>query len=140
MKNYTIEEKQILLVAIDHYIDAGERVRQILTGDDKNEFVQKLWKIQELHAKLILDVHPIELRTEDNGNRNIYDSIGFKCYLCGNPDTISFPETPIVDDHYICNMCFIKHEPELSKKILESNIKFLEQWDAELTGKDSLPF
>jgi hypothetical protein len=56
MKNYTNEEKKILLAAIDHYIDAGERARNILTGEDKDEFTQKLWKIQELRTKFSKDL------------------------------------------------------------------------------------
>ena len=56
MEKYTIEEKIILVNALDHYILEGERTRNILTGEDKDEFVQKLWEIKELREKFPHDV------------------------------------------------------------------------------------
>jgi hypothetical protein len=117
MKKFTIEEKQILIDAIDHYIDAGERARHILTGEIKDEHLQRLFKIKDLRAKLLLDCNPIEyLRTEDEGNKNIYDKWYFYCFLCGETGRVSFPKNPVVADHYICGKCFEKYEPELYKK------------------------
>ena len=120
MKNYNIDEKQILLAAIDHYINAGEHARNILTGEDKDEFTQNLWKIQELRAKLILDFAPI---TTEELNPSNADYI--KCCLCRNTDVLQYPEMRGIISGFgnICNKCFSEHNPELYKIACKETLK-----------------
>ncbi|HBE42435.1 MAG TPA: hypothetical protein DDW27_14770 [Bacteroidales bacterium] len=109
MEKFTIEEKETLLNAIDHYIGDRQRFRHVLTGDDKDKFVQETWKIQELRVKLILDIAPIEIKPS-------IDLWERPCILCGMADSPGVIEWAYVDNKPICQLCFKKHYPEAYEK------------------------
>jgi len=121
MEKYTIEEKQILIEALDQYITIHNRPRPEWLEPPDGVITIDLTPLKELWAKLILEISPIKIKTEDMGNKNVYDSWYFYCHLCGKTDRFSFPENPVIDNHHICSECFKKYEPELYKKTMESN-------------------
>jgi len=120
MKKYTIEEKQILLSAMDHYIDGCNHARNILTGEDKDKLIQKLWKIQELRAELIFDIQPITIEPLSPSNADY----AF-CCLCGESDVLNYPEMRGIISGYgqVCKKCFEKHSPELYKEACKKTQK-----------------
>jgi hypothetical protein len=146
MKTYTNVEKETLLNAIDHYIDAGEHARNILTDENKDRFIQELWKIRELRIKLILDIAPIKAGEAQ-------DLFKRPCILCGTRDRGGSPEWGFVDGKKICDTCFEKYEPKLFTEIQKRNKEYwikeypenfnpdgtLKQGELVL-GDDSLPF
>lgn len=79
MKKYTVEEKTILLIGLDHYIDSLETTRSILhdTGNENgNALAPALTKFRDLRVKLMLDNTPIEIKS----NNLLFRST---CPLCG---------------------------------------------------------
>jgi hypothetical protein len=142
MEKFTIAEKEILLQSLEHYIDAGERTRHILTGEDKDKFIQELWKIKELRAKLILDLNSIIVIS----NNSMYS---FNCCLCGQGDDSGYPKQATIEGYGdICFECFKKYKPELYEKTMKENyatetlIDIPEGTDLNNlhTEADSLPF
>jgi hypothetical protein len=119
MGTYSIEEKQILLDTMDNYIDESEHIKQILTGEDKDKFVQKLWKIQDLRIKLILDIAPINIKPTDDLDRSERP-----CILCGVFDNPGVIEWAYVDNKPICQLCFKKYKPEAYEKARKLNHQY----------------
>jgi hypothetical protein len=113
MKNYTQDEKMMLLNAMDHYIDAIDHGRNMLGPDEKHELTQKLWEVQELRGKLILDIKPITIKSLSPSNADY-----IRCCLCGRTDVLNYPEKRGIIPGFgnICNKCFEQHTPELYKK------------------------
>lgn len=145
MRNYTKEEKLNLLHALNLQIDNLKRAKEYFSPDEKNEILVKLSGLRDLRIKLILDISPIEIQTEDMGNQHIYDSLYSYCHLCGKASTISFPETPTIDKHHICTECFKKHWPALFQEVSERNARYFDDQveagePSDKLWKDSLPF
>jgi len=122
MKKFTIEEKTILLISLDHYIGSLEVTRSILhdTGNENgNALAPALNKFRNLRVKLILDNTPIEIRSNNLGFRH-------PCILCGANERPDIPEWGFCGEGYspICGNCFKKYEPELYEKMKESNKQY----------------
>lgn len=105
MKKYTIEEKQILLDAIGHYIDAGEHAKNILVGKNKDKFIQELLKVRDLRAKLILSIGRIKTIKLPNTNADL----SF-CCLCSTRFYLNYPKQAIIKDFGdVCDVCLEKY-------------------------------
>ena len=114
MKKYTIEEKEMLLAGLDSYIDADRINRRVLTGEGKDEWIRIVTKFEELRAKLILDIAPIQIREAS-------DLMKIPCILCGELTRGGSPTWGFVDNKKVCHECFEKHDLEGFKKVTESN-------------------
>jgi hypothetical protein len=125
-KKLTIEEKEILLAALDHYIDASKRIRPNSTQDDITISNPELLKFQEVRKKLIIGMYPVEIYKEDSANKYISDSWYSHCYLCEIATRLPFPDSPIINKHFICQECFKKYAPKLFNSTSEQNKKFWE--------------
>jgi formylmethanofuran dehydrogenase subunit E len=107
MKNYTIEEKTILSIALDHYIDSLETTRSILhdTGNENcNALAPALTKFRDLRVKLMLDIAPIKIKP----NQLLFRSI---CPLCGANERPDTPKWAFINGNPVCHSCFEKHDP-----------------------------
>jgi len=125
-KELTIEEQEILLAALDHYIDASKRIRPNLTQDDVTISNPELIKTQEERKKLIIGMYPIKIYKEDSANKYISDSWYSYCYMCEKATRLPFPDSPIINKHFICQECFKKYSPKLFNSTSEQNKKFWE--------------
>ncbi len=112
MQKFTKEDKEILLDAIDHYIDAGKAVGNVLVGNDKGVFIMVCNRIEVLRVKLLLDLYPIGIK---HNNTIMHEEL---CELCECPANTEWGEWPFLgEDHRrpICLACFEKYAPELAK-------------------------
>lgn len=128
-EKFKIEEQEILLTALDHYIDANKRIRFSSNDDNKTKSNSELIKILEARKKLIIEIYPIKIHIEDHANIYIYDKWYSHCYLCEKTTGIEFPKSPIINNHLICQDCFKQYYPVLYEKICDSNKNFWEEED-----------
>ena len=56
-EKFKIEEQEILLTALDHYIDANKRIRFSSNDDNKTKSNSELIKILEARKKLIIEIY-----------------------------------------------------------------------------------
>jgi len=127
MKDYTIEEKEILLIGLEHYIDSLETTRSILhdTGNENgNTIAPALTKFEDTRAKLMFDITPIK-EVENQGRH-----YRITCPICGVNERPGSPFWGEVNGHPICFRCMKKYAPE----ILEKN-KDRSQWPDEYREK-----
>jgi hypothetical protein len=126
-RQFTIADKDILLMAIDHYIDAVNRFTSSMPKE-RIENSDNFSEIHEARVNFILEMYDLEIYKEDLGNIYIIDSWYSYCYLCKKPTDITFPESPKINGNYICKSCCEKYFDSEFKNICENNKKF---WDDE---------
>lgn len=116
MKQFTIKEKETLLIALDHHIDDLRRAKEKFAADEAGEIMLRVWELQELKAKLILNITPITIEKEEtNADASI-------CCLCGNHFYLNKTEQAIITGYgNVCDNCLKKYEPELFEKTQKSN-------------------
>ncbi|PKP35387.1 MAG: hypothetical protein CVU00_02600 [Bacteroidetes bacterium HGW-Bacteroidetes-17] len=135
-EKFKIEEQEILLTALDHYIDANKRIRYSSNDDNKTKSDPGLVKIMEARKKLIITMYPIKTYIEDDANINIYHKWYSHCYLCEKTTRFEFPKSPIINNHHICQDCFKQYYQELYEKMRDSNKKFWEEENEKFRKED----
>ena len=125
-KELTIEEQEILLAALEHYIDASKRIMPNSTQDNITISNPKLIKFLEVRKNLIIGMYPVEIYKEDSANKYVSNGWYSYCYLCEKPTNLPFPDSPIINKHFICQECFKKHSPKLFNSTSDHNKKFWE--------------
>ena len=136
MKNYTIDEKRGLLNALENYIDTLDRSRHHFA--DSSEFFHEILWHKDLRAKLIFDLNPIIVIS----NNGMYS---FNCCLCGQGDDSNYPKQATIEGYGdICFDCFKKYKPELYEKTMKENHSTEVSIDipegTDFNNEDSLPF
>lgn len=113
METYTNEEKEMLLVGLDYYIDDDRINSRRLSGPYKKphmfhndgKHLQLIQKFRELRIKLILEIAPIEIKKSKNQDEQ-------SCILCEKMITPGASDWAYVEDKPICHTCFKTHKPQ----------------------------
>lgn len=117
MKKYTREEKLDLIYSLDFRIDDLERAKNLFAADAKGEILVKLFRIQDLRIKLILDIAPIKIKPTDGAWAR-------SCILCGSEANPRVIEWAYVDGKPICEGCFERYKPEAFEKAMKLDTEY----------------
>jgi hypothetical protein len=137
MKNYTIEEKMILLNAMDQNIKEAEIELSAWSDDhDRMQFSESIDILKDLRVKLMLYIDPIRIHHNNCASK-------YPCPFCGRDDSRSgIPQWAFWGlkgngIKPICQSCFKEYEPELFKSIWESNDKWFEDQKMGLNDEET---